>query len=96
MHNLKYEKWVKSLPCCLCGDDTKTDPHHLKGDNAGATLKADSFLCIPLCRKEHDELHAFGYVQWEILNGVTQWELAAKTMLRAIFEGILRLEQSYG
>ncbi len=92
MHNPKYEKWVKSLPCAITQDDTATDCHHLKGDQAGMILKANSFFSIPLCREVHDDLHHVGFQAWELKHGVTQWELACKTMARAVFEGVLRIE----
>lgn len=52
---------VKSHGCCICKNPV-ADAHHLRsvGHLASAALKNGDDYTVPLCRKHHDELHAFG------------------------------------
>jgi len=52
---------VRSHGCCICGSPV-ADAHHLRtvGHKRAAALKNGDDFTIPLCRKHHDELHAFG------------------------------------
>ena len=52
---------VRSHGCCICKNPV-CDAHHLRSEGhlASAALKNGDDFTIPLCRKHHDELHAFG------------------------------------
>ena len=52
---------VRSHGCCICRNPV-ADAHHLRtvGHKRAAALKNGDDFTIPLCRKHHDELHAFG------------------------------------
>jgi 5-methylcytosine-specific restriction endonuclease McrA len=53
----KYLKWVKTLPCCICGLDG-CDPHHAIGMKLGGMgTKAPDDMVMPLCRKCHSDMH---------------------------------------
>ena len=53
---------VSTKPCKICGLEGGSDPHHLRvaGHQRGLGVKNGDDYTIPLCRKHHDELHAFG------------------------------------
>lgn len=82
----KYLDWVKAQPCCIC-DAPADDPHHIKGIGhmSGAGLKAPDWATMPLCRNHHNAMHA-DWMLWP-----EQWEHIARTMGRAIEEGIFCL-----
>lgn len=47
-----YKRWIKSLPCCVCGTWYKVEAHHT--GVRGLSQTADDRSCIPLCRRHHD------------------------------------------
>jgi hypothetical protein len=54
---LKFDKWIKEQPCCLCGKfnaDGKTDMHHV-GDGVHHRRNVDAL--VPLCRVCHNLVH---------------------------------------
>lgn len=53
----KYMKFVRDLPCVVCGT-MPCDPHHTT--KAGMSIKATDLSCIPVCRIHHDEFNAVG------------------------------------
>jgi hypothetical protein len=81
---MKYIDWIRQQPCCVCMDDTGTDPHHLKGFKLGKNMKCD-LLVIPLCREHHDAFHADPET-WEDTYG-TQERFLAWTLIRSEYEG---------
>ncbi len=55
--------FIKSLPCLVCGSRHNVDPHHLlKADDLpkGMGRRNLDRYAIPLCRRDHDALHAKG------------------------------------
>ena len=92
MRNRHYETWVKTLPCAICHDDTKTDPHHLKGGGGGGIgFKETDFWLMPLCRTHHAEGHQIGWGAWEKQYGCSQYQLVCETIKKAIYEGVLNV-----
>lgn len=82
-----YTKYVKGLPCCVCGKQAD-DPHHLIGHGQGKMGgKAHDLFTIPLCRPHHDELHR-DMSGWERRHGSQLQHLVA-TLDRALKEGAL-------
>lgn len=58
MKALKHLTRVKSLPCAICGS-VPVDAHHIrKAPLTGAGGKASDWFTFPLCRADHDQLHA--------------------------------------
>lgn len=49
------------MGCCICKNPV-ADAHHLRivGHKRGMGVKNGDDYTIPLCRKHHEELHAFG------------------------------------
>jgi len=81
----KYEDWVKTQVCIVCGNPA--EPHHIKGvgNMSGGGLKSPSWACMPLCHEHHMEMHSM-----DTLMLLSQWEFIARTLGAAIDEGILR------
>lgn len=81
----KYEAWAKTLPCCLCHASGPSECHHMKGKGnmSGVGLRAPSWASMPLCRSCHDYVQKVAPAQ--------QWEFVARTLGRAIEEGILKM-----
>ena len=48
----QYRMFIKSLPCCGCGNSCWVDPAHTGPHGHGT--KASDLTCIPLCRSCHD------------------------------------------
>lgn len=83
--NVKYLRWIRTLPCCHCGNP-ESEPHHIIGVGLGAMgLKASDIHTMPLCRRCHDELHREQGMTWAL--DQVRWLI--KTQDRAQEEGIL-------
>jgi hypothetical protein len=79
----KYEAYVRNLPCIICGGPA--EPHHAKGIGglSGVGLKAPSWAVMPLCRLCHESQHRNPTEE--------QWEYIARTLGRAVEQGILKI-----
>lgn len=55
-----YLRWVRDLPCVLCGRPAGEAHHLLRGVNRGMGRKADDSEVLPLCDVHHRALHADG------------------------------------
>lgn len=85
--NRRYLQWVKSQPCCGCGNGD-CDPHHIIGHGQGGmATKAHDLFTFPLCRKCHDDLHD-NQRAWEEKHG-SQIVLLFRFMDRSIDIGAL-------
>ncbi|WP_227720568.1 DUF968 domain-containing protein [Yersinia proxima] len=85
--NRRYLQWVKSQPCCGCGDGG-CDPHHIIGHGQGGmATKAHDLFTFPLCRICHDKLHD-NQRAWEEEHG-NQIVLLFRFMDRSIGIGAL-------
>nr|WP_299241430.1 hypothetical protein [uncultured Halomonas sp.] len=85
----RYLNWVASQPCAMC-QAPADEAHHLIGIGgySGMGTKAPDDLSIPACRSCHEHIHA----RPELIYG--QWENIARTLHRAICEGVF-VEGSY-
>lgn len=62
-----YLKWIRTLPCLACGDDTSTEAAHVRmtdrsvaKDNPGMGQKPDDCFVVPLCGQCHSDQHICG------------------------------------
>jgi hypothetical protein len=59
----KYLDYIRSLPCCICGDNTTTEAAHLRTSNIELGKddhgwgRPDDKWALPLCGKHHREQH---------------------------------------
>lgn len=72
LRSQKRMQAARDLGCSICKNPI-ADAHHLRtaGHMRAMSLKNGDDFTIPLCRKHHDELHAFGDEKLFLaLNGV--------------------------
>ena len=57
--------YVRSLPCCICGDNTGTEAAHIRTGSinhnkrsTGMQEKPSDKWTVPLCNKHHREQHS--------------------------------------
>lgn len=62
-----YLKWIRTLPCLACGNDTGTEAAHIRytdrsvmKHNPGIGQKPADYFAVPLCSKCHRDQHDFG------------------------------------
>jgi hypothetical protein len=62
-----YLDYIRSLRCCICGDDTSVEAAHLRVGSvndgkqpAGMAQKSSDRWALPLCGRHHREQHATG------------------------------------
>jgi hypothetical protein len=80
----KHLDYIRSLPCCICGDDTSTEAAHIRSASiengklhTGMAEKPSDKWSVPLCGKHHREQHAFGNeLEWWKCHGVNPFILA--------------------
>lgn len=80
----RHLQYIRSLPCCICGDDTSTEAAHIRSGsinhgkaNTGMAEKPNDSWCVPLCGKHHREQHAFGNeLEWWKCHGKDPFLLA--------------------
>jgi hypothetical protein len=76
-HDEAHLDFIRSLPCCVCGDPTSTEAAHISyGDpmilkkGRGLGQKEDDRWTVPLCNRHHRESHDYG-------NEVRWWKIVA-------------------
>lgn len=84
-------KWIRTLRCCVCGAPGP-DPAHIRSANplygkretGGGERPSDKFT-VPLCRRHHDEQHAYvdgkrdgssAEIKWWASKGIDPFGLA--------------------
>jgi hypothetical protein len=80
----KHLDYIRSLPCCICGDDTATEAAHIRTGSlengklhTGMAEKPSDRWAVPLCGKHHREQHAFGNeLEWWKCHGINPFILA--------------------
>ena len=65
--NEQHLDFIRSLPCCVCLDNTSVEAAHLRMSdarigkfNAGVGAKPDDKFTLPLCGKHHRIQHEIG------------------------------------
>lgn len=80
----KYLDYIRSLPCCICDDNTTTEAAHIRVGsiehgkaNTGMQEKSSDRWAVPLCGKHHREQHAGGdELAWWFSKGIDPFKLA--------------------
>lgn len=78
----KHLDYIRSQPCCICGDNTTTEAAHIRTSNK--ELGKDDFgwgrpddkWCVPLCGKHHREQHTMNEMAFWKLHGIDPFMLA--------------------
>lgn len=79
----KHLDFVRSLPCCVCGNDIETETAHLRSGNlaygkrhTGMQEKPHDMWSLPLCGRHHREQHQVNEVKFWTNQGIDPWRLA--------------------
>jgi len=83
----KYLKWVRTLDCCFCGGPGGVAHHAIGVGEGGMGTKASDFETMPSCWICHDgKFHRL-----DLFPGLRQdqWRFVAKTLQKAIKDGII-------
>lgn len=89
----KYGKWIhENVPCCITGNTTMVDPHHIKGEGYGS-VKAPDSLQMALRHDLHQELHKIGYKAFEEKYEISQRVMVVETLLTANEKGRLNIDE---
>lgn len=76
-HNKKYEAWVRSKPCLVCGK--KAQCHHVW--SMGGKNVRNAYTAVPLCHSHHlhgypDSYHTLGKEKFEDKHSlILEWEI---------------------
>lgn len=61
----KHLTFIRTLECCICGDNTSTEAAHIRFADArigkpitGNSIKPDDRFTLPLCGSHHREQHS--------------------------------------
>jgi len=50
----EYKGWVRTLACCACGVEGRSEAAHT-GTDGGMSMKASDYSCVPLCADCHTQ-----------------------------------------
>jgi len=67
---MRHLQKIKSLPCCVCGDNAPSEAHHVRQESA--------YYCVPLCVDCHRDIHGMKRV-WKVMK-LDQLDALALTM----------------
>jgi hypothetical protein len=67
----KYLSFIRSQPCCVCGENTSVEAAHIrtgsigdgKRDTGGAERPSDKWA-LPLCGRHHREQHTMNEMEF--------------------------------
>jgi hypothetical protein len=78
----KHLAYIRTLPCCICGDNTSTEAAHIRTAapgkrHTGMAEKSSDKWAVPLCSRHHREQHNFGNeMEWWKCHGINPFVLA--------------------
>lgn len=78
-----YLDYIRSLPCCICGDDTSTEAAHLRVGSindgkrpTGFGEKSSDRWALPLCGRHHREQHTMNEAEFWASYGINPFLLS--------------------
>jgi hypothetical protein len=82
-HYGNFLRFIRELPCLICGDDTATEAAHIRyadlaagKRSTGMGEKPDDAFVVPLCGGCHRQQHTTNERKWWALNGVDPVKVA--------------------
>jgi hypothetical protein len=76
-----YKDWIRTLPCCACGVEGRSEAAHT-GTDGGMSMKASDYSCVPLCPDCHTQAsgayHRIGRRRFELSHGICFPALVAR------------------
>jgi hypothetical protein len=86
----EYLDFIRSLPCCLCGDNVAVEAAHLRVGSinddkrdTGMAEKSSDKWALPLCGRHHKEQHAMNEAEFWASYGINPFALAMTYHARA-------------
>jgi hypothetical protein len=77
----EYKDWVRTLACCACGVEGRSEAAHT-GADGGMSMKASDYSCVPLCADCHTQApgayHRIGKRAFEQSKGLCLVALVAE------------------
>src|ERR1017187_5515328 len=81
--NERYLNYIRSLPCCICKDDTCTEAAHIRTASlahdkreTGRAEKPSDKWAVPLCNWHHRRQHAMNEMEFWREAGIDPFILA--------------------
>lgn len=81
--NERHLDYIRSLPCCICKDDTGTEAAHIRTASlengklhTGMAEKPSDKWAVPLCNKHHREQHSISEMDFWTKYGIDPFMLA--------------------
>ena len=68
IRNDKLLDFTRHRPCCVCGQPSPNDPHHLFG--SAVSLKSSDVFTVPLCRLCHTRYEANPKLSHELIEAL--------------------------
>ena len=85
----RHLDFIRSLPCCICGDNTTTEAAHLRTskielgkDDHGWGRPSDKWV-LPLCGRHHREQHMMNEMAFWESYGIDPFMLALTMRARS-------------
>jgi hypothetical protein len=79
-----YKAWIRTLPCCACGVEGRSEAAHT-GSDGGMSMKASDYSCVPLCADCHTQspeaYHRIGKRAFEKVTGLCFAALVTRLQL---------------
>ena len=79
----KHLDFIRSLPCCICGEDTTVEAAHIRSASiengklhTGMAEKPSDKWAVPLCGNHHRQQHAMNEMDFWKCHGVNPFILA--------------------
>ncbi len=79
----KHLDYIRSLPCCICGEDTTVEAAHIRTGSlehekpiTGRAEKPSDKWTVPLCGKHHREQHGMNEMDFWKCHGLNPFVLA--------------------
>lgn len=89
VYNTSHEKFIRGLPCVVCGDNTSTECAHVSYTDMrygkfgrGKGQKEESIWVVPLCGRHHRDQHHVGEMHFWRSWGIDPCRVAAALYIR--------------
>ena len=70
-HDKRHLDFVRSQPCCICGEDTTVEAAHIRTGSiphgkrsTGMQEKPSDKWAVPLCKVHHDQQHSMNEMKF--------------------------------
>lgn len=82
--NERHLAFVRSLPCCICGNNIETEACHVRSGElaigkwpTGGSEKPSDCWTVPLCGLHHREQHSMNEIEFWRRQGINPFQVAS-------------------